>query len=221
MDRLEQEIEQLKQEERKRRSAALQRKLFEQLNPERPGRGEGLMRIVRPLPRCAASPERVSAAAPKLCNTPTSISWNRSPWLSSGGAILPRRRFGTMDIIIRLAKGKCEPILHHMLQGLRVDENPLLADSHRETKLDILYEDDYLLIVNKPAGMLSVPGRETRTPSITGCISFIRMPPARLSCIVWIWRHPACYSPPRPKKRIRTYKPNSKTEPSRKGISPY
>ena len=46
-----------------------------------------------------------------------------------------------------------------MLQGLRVDENPLLANSHRETKLDILYEDDYLLIVNKPAGMLSVPGK--------------------------------------------------------------
>lgn len=56
-------------------------------------------------------------------------------------------------------KGKCEPILNHMLQGLQVDENPLLADSHRETKLDILYEDDYLLIVNKPAGMLSVPGK--------------------------------------------------------------
>jgi len=26
-------------------------------------------------------------------------------------------------------------------------------------KLDILYEDDYLLIINKPAGLLSVPGR--------------------------------------------------------------
>ena len=50
-------------------------------------------------------------------------------------------------------------ILHHMLQGLRVDENPLLADSHRETKLDILYEDDYLLVINKPEGMLSVPGK--------------------------------------------------------------
>ena len=46
-----------------------------------------------------------------------------------------------------------------MLQGLRVDENPLLADSHRETKLDILYEDDYLLVINKPEGMLSVPGK--------------------------------------------------------------
>ena len=50
-------------------------------------------------------------------------------------------------------------ILHHMLQGLRVDENPLLADSHQETKLDILYEDDYLLVINKPEGMLSVPGK--------------------------------------------------------------
>lgn len=43
--------------------------------------------------------------------------------------------------------------------GVAVDENPLLADSHRETKLDILYEDDYLLVINKPEGMLSVPGK--------------------------------------------------------------
>ena len=59
------------------------------------------------------------------------------------------------------------------------------------------------MIVNNRRVCFPSPARETRTPSITGCISFIRMPPARLSCIVWIWRHPACYSPPRPKKRIK------------------
>ena len=89
VDRLEQEIEQLKQE-RKRRSAALQRKLFEQfriLNAR--GEVKDLCELFAP----------TSQGTP-----PTSISWNRLPWLSSGGAILPRRRFGTMDIIIRLAK---------------------------------------------------------------------------------------------------------------------
>lgn len=64
-----------------------------------------------------------------------------------------------MDIIIRLAKENASRSSIICYRGLRVDENPLLADSHQETKLDILYEDDYLLIVNKPAGMLSVPGK--------------------------------------------------------------
>ena len=119
-------------------------------------------------------------------------------------------------------KGKCEPILHHMLQGLRVDENPLLADSHRETKLDILYEDDYLLIVNKPAGMLSVPGKETRTPSITGCISFY--PDATGPIIVH--RLDMATSGLLLAAKTKEAHQNlqaqfKKTEPSRKGISPY
>mgnify|MGYP002103709123 CR=1 FL=1 len=103
VDRLEQEIEQLKQE-RKRRSAALQRKLFEQfriLNAR--GEVKDLCELFAPT-KVRRLPERVSAPPLNSCNTPTSISWNRSPWLSSGGAILPRRRSGTMDIIIRLAK---------------------------------------------------------------------------------------------------------------------
>ncbi len=56
-------------------------------------------------------------------------------------------------------KGKCEPILQHMLQGLEVDENPLLNPVHEEEELEIVFEDEWLLVVNKPAGMLSVPGK--------------------------------------------------------------
>jgi len=45
------------------------------------------------------------------------------------------------------------------LQGLEVEPNPLLKDVHRDTLLEVVYEDDWLLVVNKPAGMLSVPGK--------------------------------------------------------------
>ena len=41
-----------------------------------------------------------------------------------------------MDIIIRLAKEKCGPILKHMLQGLDVEENPLETDVHRDAELE-------------------------------------------------------------------------------------
>lgn len=48
-----------------------------------------------------------------------------------------------------------------MLQGLEVDENPMLKELQSGKKtLDIIYEDEWLVVVNKPAGMLSVPGKE-------------------------------------------------------------
>lgn len=54
-------------------------------------------------------------------------------------------------------RGKCLPILTFMMQGLSVDPNPLEESVPHE--LPILYEDDFLIVVNKPAGMLSVPGK--------------------------------------------------------------
>ena len=54
---------------------------------------------------------------------------------------------------------KCEPILRHMLQGLDVEPNPLLVSNTDATQLHTVYEDEFLLVVNKPAGMLSVPGK--------------------------------------------------------------
>ena len=55
-------------------------------------------------------------------------------------------------------RGKCKPILTWMLQGLDVDPDPeSLGFAQLETP--VVYEDDYLLVVNKPSGLLSVPGR--------------------------------------------------------------
>lgn len=54
---------------------------------------------------------------------------------------------------------KCEPILGFMLQGLDVEPNPLLTSITDATRLETVYEDDFLVVVNKPAGMLSVPGK--------------------------------------------------------------
>ncbi len=56
-------------------------------------------------------------------------------------------------------RGKCEPILGHMLEGLDVDPNPMLTNPALGKILDIIYEDKYMLAVNKPADFLSVPGK--------------------------------------------------------------
>ena len=54
--------------------------------------------------------------------------------------------------------GKCEPILSHMLKGLQVDENPFLKNPAKDKELEIVYDDPYLVVINKPAEFLSVPG---------------------------------------------------------------
>ena len=53
---------------------------------------------------------------------------------------------------------KCQPILGHMLEGLDVEDNPLLVNPAQGKDLTIVYQDDDLLVVNKPAEFLSVPG---------------------------------------------------------------
>lgn len=56
-------------------------------------------------------------------------------------------------------RSKCLPILTFMLQGLDVEPNPLENHASEEQTLDIIYEDEWLMAVNKPAGMLTVPGK--------------------------------------------------------------
>ncbi len=56
--------------------------------------------------------------------------------------------------------GKCKPILSHMLKGLPVEENPLLQQLSTTKTLDILYEDRYILAINKPPEFLTVKGKE-------------------------------------------------------------
>lgn len=55
-------------------------------------------------------------------------------------------------------RGKCKPLLTWMLQGLDVDDDPeTLGFPHLDVRT--VYEDDWLVVINKPAGLLSVPGR--------------------------------------------------------------
>ena len=55
-------------------------------------------------------------------------------------------------------RGKCKPVLTWMLQGLDVDPNPEKAGFPHLTP-EIVYEDEVMAVLNKPAGMLSVPGK--------------------------------------------------------------
>ena len=55
-------------------------------------------------------------------------------------------------------QGKCKPILSHMLAGIEMDTNPMLQNPAIGKELEIIFEDDDLLVIHKPAEFLSVPG---------------------------------------------------------------
>lgn len=54
--------------------------------------------------------------------------------------------------------GKCGPLLTFMTEGLEMEPNPLDRE-YEGAEPEILHADRDIIVVNKPAGMLSVPGR--------------------------------------------------------------
>ncbi|WP_422836533.1 RluA family pseudouridine synthase [Aliivibrio finisterrensis] len=77
-----------------------------------------------------------------------------------------------------VCQSKCFEILEHMLTGINLDESPLEQTPSYGKELDIVYEDDVMVVVNKPAEFLSVSGKfiadsvhariQARYPSSTG-----------------------------------------------------
>lgn len=148
--------------ERHQRSDALQRWLFQQfvmLNAR--GEQRDLLQIFEEytdgLPPAGAG----ECCAPRLLQyayahqlRPVSIAefwWGQSPV----GEV--RRHLAYYPA----CRGKCQPILTFMLQGLDVE--PIYQEQPIEATPDIVYEDEWLMVVNKPAGMLSVPGKMEAT----------------------------------------------------------
>ncbi|HGH6024366.1 TPA: pseudouridine synthase [Vibrio mimicus] len=151
-------IEQLKQE-RKQRSAALQKKLFTGYRfANIAGVEKNLVELFsvtkNPLPPAGSG----ECAAPKLLHyafqhqlKPIALAefwWGRSP----KSEIRQHKKF------YPACQSKCQPILAHMLQGMELDDNPLLNNPASDKEISIVYQDEAIIVVNKPAEFLSVPG---------------------------------------------------------------
>lgn len=160
LENQEQLIRQLKQE-RKTRSAALQQKLFEQfrmLNAK--GEVKDLCELFKDTPQGTPPAGTGECALPKLLQY---AYQHRLKPLAMGEfwcGKSPKEEVRHEGHFYPSCKGKCAPILKHMLIGLQVAKNPLAENVHKNTEPEIVYEDEWLLVVNKPAGMLSVPGKE-------------------------------------------------------------
>lgn len=156
----EERIEHLKKS-RKDKSSALQNQLFEQysfLNKD--GNTKSLKAIfaetVFEKPPAGAG----ECSTPKLLqyaflNNLKPVSFAEFWWGAS-----PKSEVRKHKHFYPACSGKCRPILKHMLEGIELDENPLLKNSGEYKELKIIYEDDSIVIVNKPTELLSVPGIE-------------------------------------------------------------
>lgn len=68
---------------------------------------------------------------------------------------------------------KCLPILTHMLQGLDVEANPLLDNPATDKEIEIIYQDEAIVVLNKPDEMLSVPGVNIQDSAFTRLQSYL------------------------------------------------
>ena len=145
--------------ERKNRSSNLQNQLFDQyqfLNAEKSIKS--VLDIFEESKQILPPAGAGECAAPKLLqyaykNDLKPVCMSEFWWGSS-----PNQEVRNHLHYYPACRGKCEPILNHMLIGLEVDPNPLLENPALHKKLEILFEDDYIIVVNKPAEFLSVPG---------------------------------------------------------------
>lgn len=159
VEKLKGEIDVLKAQ-RKRRSAALQYWLFEQfvvLNANGDSRtlNEIFAQTNSKVPPAGAG----ECAAPKLLQYAYIHNLQPLRMAEFWWGASPDNEVRHQGFFYPSCRHKCEPILDFMLQGLNVEPNPLL--SNEKLDLEIVYDDQWLTVVNKPAGMLSVPGKES------------------------------------------------------------
>lgn len=146
---------------RKQKSEDLQKYLFENfvmLNAK--GEKRNLLNIFKEYNNTIPPSGSGECCAPKLLQyaylhgyKPLFIAefwWGRSPV----GEIRQHRHF------YPACQGKCKPILNFMLSGLNVNSNPL--EESKPQDFETIFEDNFIVVVNKPAGMLSVPGKSKR-----------------------------------------------------------
>ena len=149
-------IETLK-ETRKQKSAALQQRLFEKytfLNQY--NELKSLSEIFDGNPPAGAG----ECAAPKLLHYAFQQSLKPIAMAEFWWGQSPKSEVRKHKQYYPACTGKCQPILAHMLQGIEMDDNPFILNPAEGKELDIVYEDNYFAIVNKPAEFLSVPGKK-------------------------------------------------------------
>ena len=161
---LEEELAQLRQL-RIEKSNALQQKIIAQYSVmNSKGKMKSVTEIFDKINKLAPSGTG-DCAAPKLLqyaflNKLKPIALAEFWWGKPGNAAIKKHKNYYPS-----CKGKCEPLLDHMLEGIELDKNLLQQNLAKHKEIEILFEDEQILVINKPTELLSVPGK-TLTDSV-------------------------------------------------------
>lgn len=153
-------------EERRRRSDALQRWLFDHfvmLNTA--GVGRTLTDIFRATPQGVPPAGSGECCAPKLLQYAFLHGLRPLQIAEFWQGRSPKMEIRHHDHFYTACRGKCKPILEWMLGGDVKDGRKGKDGKNEKNEVDVLFADEAVLVVAKPAGMLTVPGR-SGAPSV-------------------------------------------------------
>lgn len=145
---------------RKQRSSNLQRKLFKQYKFSNiNNQFKDLRDIFQTFDQQPPPAGAGECAAPKLLqfafeNDLAPIAMAEFWWGAS-----PKSEIRKHQHFYPACRGKCRPILHHMLSDMIVDDDLIQVNTAENIPLEIIYQDDDIVVVNKPPELLSVPGK--------------------------------------------------------------
>ena len=145
-------------EERSRRSADLQMALFREFRMLN-ARGEvrDLCELFVPTAQRIPPAGAGECAAPKLLQYAYLNDLQPLAMAEFWQGASPRGEVRHDGHFYPSCNSKCKPILMHMMQGLNVEPNPLTEICPPEP--EVLLEDESIVVINKPCGMLSVDGK--------------------------------------------------------------
>ena len=146
-------------DERKKRSATLQEWLFTQFKVlDACGNEKSLLEIFAEKRGCLPPAGAGECAAPKMLQY--AYKNNLQPlamaefWVGAS----PQGEVRRDGCFYGACMSKCHPILTYMLQGVEVEASALERGGENIADIKILYEDNHIIVVDKPSGVLSVPG---------------------------------------------------------------
>ncbi|TGA68072.1 RluA family pseudouridine synthase [Aliivibrio fischeri] len=194
LNELEDALNELKTK-RKNLSNGLQKKLFQQykfLNTH--GIEKDLNDIFKDTPNQIPPAGSGECAAPKLLQYAFAHGFTPLALAEFWWGIAPKSEIRQHKKFYASCQSKCQPILGHMLDGIEMDDNPLLINPAEGKDLEIVYEDEFMVVVNKPADFLSVPGKnihdsvyariQQRYPDATGGLIIHRLDMATSGLLV-------------------------------------
>jgi tRNA pseudouridine32 synthase/23S rRNA pseudouridine746 synthase len=164
---IEKEIDHLKNK-RKLQSAKLQDALFTEyriLNFK--GDSQGVLDIFEHWSNIKPPAGAGDCAAPKLLQYAFKNEYHPIALAEFWWGKSPQLEVRKHQLFYPACKSKCEPILTHMLSGMEVDKNPIDQISTTALKIEKIFEDDDIIIINKPANLLSISGKKIKDSVFT------------------------------------------------------